>query len=806
MSSAEAVCIFGRSGTGKTELLKRLILSDINSGHGVFFLDPHDDAIDDLIRRMPPHRVSDVISLSPMDETHTFAINLLACQNIDSWTEREHAYTRAKGVFDKLWRNAIVDVPWLQLIIEYTLPVFIQNPDYTLSEAPIFLTDPDFRDHLLGNVRYDVDVVRFWRHEFHQKQAEAAITRVRMLLGRPPVKHIVSQRETTLDFTRLLEENRIVFFKLPASLAIDTKTFIGLILLVRAQKRTRVLLNIFETAKGLRRSLRGLDRFLTAVMEGAIALGQEQFSDFLISLVRGFSGVAKEHAHTLELYIALSYGDGRVPRSLDFEFAQTHGLFSPELALLMEESERKTREERARFQETFIQEKVQQGIHWRQVERHNKRLDERERIEPQIARRRRHIGDISSGIIGTVGGINSLGVVFGSSKNYLWNPPNVYTQFVWWQRFPKLQKTLAPFRRGRFEGKRRFLIKEQSAREFAAKVAESLDTVKPWESGFDYYMHYFKPATVRALRRFLFDFEEGALVILALIDCAERGCWGAHQGCYFMTTSEFPTVSGYDPIDVWCLLEEIRTFMAETLREMSFTSAFKKLFELPSLFENEEGMKESGFRTVVASCHIYEWIGDRDDVKALELLLSNRWDWFATEYKGAAATWRKFDACRRYYVLCRAADRLSFGEEYPTLPPSSPANEAVVEALVGLGRDTQERREEMEEREEAAKELGWIHWRCAEEVAKIGYAPPVVLEPRVLTFDQIQWVKQACVASLSQADAQTQNVVATINEFVSFCELLRLPENHILVPSRQYIQKQVNTRLEQDMVNKWRAN
>jgi DNA helicase HerA-like ATPase len=44
--------ILGVSGTGKTELIKRLILQDIENGHGVFFLDPHGDAVDALINRI----------------------------------------------------------------------------------------------------------------------------------------------------------------------------------------------------------------------------------------------------------------------------------------------------------------------------------------------------------------------------------------------------------------------------------------------------------------------------------------------------------------------------------------------------------------------------------------------------------------------------------------------------------------------------------------------------------------------------------------------------------------------------------
>src|SRR3954470_4617703 len=41
--------ILGRPGTGKTTMLINLLKQDIENGHGLVFLDPHDDAINDLM-------------------------------------------------------------------------------------------------------------------------------------------------------------------------------------------------------------------------------------------------------------------------------------------------------------------------------------------------------------------------------------------------------------------------------------------------------------------------------------------------------------------------------------------------------------------------------------------------------------------------------------------------------------------------------------------------------------------------------------------------------------------------------------
>ena len=66
------------------------------------------------------------------------------------------------------------------------------------------------------------------------------MTRVWTFLGQPDVRDIVGQRLTTLDFSDIMENRRILFVKIPASLPDDFKEFIGTILiteLVHAVRR-----------------------------------------------------------------------------------------------------------------------------------------------------------------------------------------------------------------------------------------------------------------------------------------------------------------------------------------------------------------------------------------------------------------------------------------------------------------------------------------------------------------------------------------------------------------------------------------
>lgn len=57
----------GNPRTGKTTLLVNLILQDIEHGHGLLFIDPHGDAMEDILKRLPC-REEDVIYFDPFDE------------------------------------------------------------------------------------------------------------------------------------------------------------------------------------------------------------------------------------------------------------------------------------------------------------------------------------------------------------------------------------------------------------------------------------------------------------------------------------------------------------------------------------------------------------------------------------------------------------------------------------------------------------------------------------------------------------------------------------------------------------------
>jgi len=70
------VYIIGKTGTGKSTLMKNMILQDIHAGKGVCVVDPHGDLIEGVLGKIPKERAEDVILFDPGDMERPLGLNL----------------------------------------------------------------------------------------------------------------------------------------------------------------------------------------------------------------------------------------------------------------------------------------------------------------------------------------------------------------------------------------------------------------------------------------------------------------------------------------------------------------------------------------------------------------------------------------------------------------------------------------------------------------------------------------------------------------------------------------------------------
>ena len=71
--------ILGQPRTGKSTLIISMALSDIEQETSILFIDPHTDAITELLSRIPQEKRKTIILLDPTEKGRSFGINLLHC-------------------------------------------------------------------------------------------------------------------------------------------------------------------------------------------------------------------------------------------------------------------------------------------------------------------------------------------------------------------------------------------------------------------------------------------------------------------------------------------------------------------------------------------------------------------------------------------------------------------------------------------------------------------------------------------------------------------------------------------------------
>ncbi len=247
-SRREGLYIIGATGTGKSTLIENLILQDIAQGLGVCLLDPHGDVVNRVIERLPT-RLDDVILLNLADQDSCFGLNLLDCANPQDTLAVQYTVNQVMHVFDRLF-DINRGTPLLSYYMRNCAHTIIANPGYTLADIPLLLSDEQCRRKLVAHVT-DTNVLLFWTH-FDQlrpldrrREVSAILNKIGQFL-QPLLENIVGQATSTLDFTQIMEERKILLVRLDRRLD-NMTTLIGSIIIAQilnaAYSRASVPLN-----------------------------------------------------------------------------------------------------------------------------------------------------------------------------------------------------------------------------------------------------------------------------------------------------------------------------------------------------------------------------------------------------------------------------------------------------------------------------------------------------------------------------------------------------------------------------------
>lgn len=231
--------IIGKSGSGKTELMKSLLKQDIEEGRGVCVIDPHGDLAEDVLGFVPRERAEDVIYFNPADTDRPLGLNMM---------EYDPAYPEQKTfvinemlkIFDKLYDLKSTGGPMFEQYMRNAMILIMDDPESgsTLMEIPKVLADEEFRAYKLSKCKTQV-VKDFWTKEAQKAGGEASLqnmvpyitSKLTPFIANDVMRPIIGQQHSAFNVREAMDTQKILILNLSKGKLGDLNAYlIGMVL------------------------------------------------------------------------------------------------------------------------------------------------------------------------------------------------------------------------------------------------------------------------------------------------------------------------------------------------------------------------------------------------------------------------------------------------------------------------------------------------------------------------------------------------------------------------------------------------
>lgn len=228
--------IIGKTGTGKSEFLKEMILQDIEAGHGVCAIDPHGEFIEDILQLMPPERADDVIYFNPSDLERPMGLNMMEA---DTEEQRHFVVGSVIGLMYKLYdphRTGIIG-PRFEHAIRNAMLTIMYKKGTTFVELVRIMTDTKYLEEMLPFIK-DPVVKRYWTDQiaqtsdFHKSEVlDYIVSKFGRFVTNKTMRNIIGQPFSSFNFRQAMDEKKVILCNLSKGiLGEEDAKFLGLIL------------------------------------------------------------------------------------------------------------------------------------------------------------------------------------------------------------------------------------------------------------------------------------------------------------------------------------------------------------------------------------------------------------------------------------------------------------------------------------------------------------------------------------------------------------------------------------------------
>ncbi len=240
----------GQTGTGKTTLLKKMVLDDLEQGNGLILIDPHGDLFNEVLGLVPQERIVDTVVLDPVDMDYPVGLNLL------EWHSREEKYFLVKELQEIIRRmmedeygpyGSEMTGPMFYHYMEMGLLLVMDNQKrqatiYDFCE--LFRSKDKWKDWVRDE--YDDENVEAWvKHQLPYidltkqgdggpSMGEYIYSKFKDFIIDPKLRKIFNQKKSTIDFKEIMDSGKVLLVNLAkGELSEKSSRFLGMVLMAK---------------------------------------------------------------------------------------------------------------------------------------------------------------------------------------------------------------------------------------------------------------------------------------------------------------------------------------------------------------------------------------------------------------------------------------------------------------------------------------------------------------------------------------------------------------------------------------------
>ncbi len=215
----------GQTGTGKTFLMKQMIIQDIHNGDGCCYIDPHGSDIMDVLASVPSHRRDDVIYFDPGYTDRPMGLNFM---EFDKENPKEKTFV-VNELFQIFWqifgkKSPESMGPMFEQYFRNSAMLILEGMEYgtaTIGDLSRVLSDKEFRHECLRNSKNPV-VNQFWYEVAEKAGGEASLENIvpyitaktDLFMGNEVMRPIIAQTKSAFNIAELMQQKKILLVNL----------------------------------------------------------------------------------------------------------------------------------------------------------------------------------------------------------------------------------------------------------------------------------------------------------------------------------------------------------------------------------------------------------------------------------------------------------------------------------------------------------------------------------------------------------------------------------------------------------------